>query len=130
MLFTVLNVAELLVPMSANSTFSQNVHCRQVRQTCLTYQFTKAAYNRWFVSSQKFPQIERACAKTKQEGKNKNHRLTLPKGVYSLRYFLSPMRIPNLVMHIFILPNSFIVCSCMYASLLQLDLNAYTRYTH
>ncbi len=34
------------------------------------------------------------------------HRLTLPKGVhvYSFRYFLSPMRIPNLVMHMFILP--------------------------
>ncbi len=54
------------------------------------------------------------------------HRLTLPKGVYSFRYFLSPMRIPNLVMHIFILPNPFVVCSWIYASLLQLDLNAYT----
>ncbi len=30
------------------------------------------------------------------------HRLTRPKGVYSLRYFLSPMRIPNLLMHVFI----------------------------
>ncbi len=59
-----------------------------------------------------------------------NDRLTLPKGVYSLRYFLSPMRIPNLVMHIFILPTPFVVCSCIYASLLQLVLNAYTRYTH
>ncbi len=59
-----------------------------------------------------------------------NHRLTLPKGVYPFRYFLSPMRIPNLVMHIFILPNPFVVCSYMYASLLQLDLNAYTRYMH
>ncbi len=35
------------------------------------------------------------------------HRLTLPKGVYSSRYFLYPMGIPNLVMHIFILPNPF-----------------------
>ncbi len=58
------------------------------------------------------------------------HRLTLPKGVYSFRYFLSPMRIPNLTMHIFILPTPFVVCSCMYAYLLQLDLNAYTWYTH
>ncbi len=55
-----------------------------------------------------------------------DHRLTLPKGVYSLRYFLSPMCIPNLVMHIF-LPDPFVVCSCIYASLLQLVLNAYTR---
>ena len=31
------------------------------------------------------------------------HRLTLPKGVYSFRYFLSPMRIPNLLM-----PNPFV----------------------
>ncbi len=30
------------------------------------------------------------------------HRLTLLKGVYSLRYFLSPMHIPNLLMHVFI----------------------------
>ncbi len=29
------------------------------------------------------------------------HRLTLPKGVYSLRYFLSPMRILNLAMHLY-----------------------------
>ncbi len=36
------------------------------------------------------------------------------KGVYSFRYFLSQMRIPNLVMHIFILPNPFVVCSCIY----------------
>ena len=28
------------------------------------------------------------------------HRLTLPKGVYSIRCFLYPMRIPNLEMHI------------------------------
>ncbi len=32
----------------------------------------------------------------------KVHRLTLPKGVYALRYFLSPM--PNLLMHVFFIP--------------------------
>ncbi len=58
------------------------------------------------------------------------HKLTYPKGVYSFRYFLQPMRIPNMLMHIFIFPNPFLVCSCMYASLLQLDLNAYTKCTH
>ncbi len=41
------------------------------------------------------------------------HRLTLPKGVYSLRYFLSPMRIPNLLIHVFIMPNPFVICSPM-----------------
>ncbi len=35
------------------------------------------------------------------------HRLTLPKGIYSLRYFLSPMRIPNLLIHVFIIPKRF-----------------------
>ncbi len=35
----------------------------------------------------------------------------------------------NMVIHIFILPNPFVVCSCMYASLLQWDLNVYTRHT-
>ncbi len=34
----------------------------------------------------------------------KVHRLTLVKGVYSLRYFLHPMRIANLLMDIFIMP--------------------------
>ncbi len=29
--------------------------------------------------------------------------ITLPKGVYSFRYFLSPMRIPNLLMNVFIM---------------------------
>ncbi len=48
------------------------------------------------------------------------HRLTLPEGVYSFRYFLSPMRIPNLVMHIFIMPNPFVICSCIYASCLRI----------
>ena len=56
------------------------------------------------------------------------HRFTYPKGIHSYRYFLQPMRTPNLLMHIFILPNSFVICSCMYASLLQLDLYAYTMY--
>ena len=45
------------------------------------------------------------------------HRLTLVKGVYSLRYFLLPMRIPNLLMHVFILPNSFVVCSCIFIAI-------------
>ena len=50
--------------------------------------------------------------------------------LHSFRYFLQPMRTPNLLMHMFILPNPFVVCSCMYASFLQLDLNAYTKCTH
>ncbi len=54
------------------------------------------------------------------------HRFTYPKGVHSYRYFLQPTRTPNLLMHIFIFPNSFVICSCMYASLLQLDLYVYT----
>ncbi len=37
------------------------------------------------------------------------HRFTYPKGVHSYRYFLQPMRTPNLLMHIFILPK------CIYA---------------
>ncbi len=47
------------------------------------------------------------------------HRLTLPKGVYSLRYFLSPMRIPILLMHVFIMPNTFVICSCIYGFCLR-----------
>ncbi len=62
------------------------------------------------------------------------HRLTLPKGVYSFRYFLSPMCIPNLVMHILIMPNSFVICSCTYIHFaweLQLDTQcAYQVYMH
>ncbi len=41
------------------------------------------------------------------------HRLTLVKGVYSFRYFLNQRRIPNLLMHVFIMPNPFVICSCM-----------------
>ncbi len=48
------------------------------------------------------------------------HRLTLPKGVYSLRYFLSPMRIPNVLMHVFIIQNHFVICSCIYAFCLRI----------
>ncbi len=33
------------------------------------------------------------------------HRLTLPKGIYSFRYFLLPVRIPNLLMHVFMYSN-------------------------
>ena len=40
---------------------------------------------------------------------NMDHRLTLPKGVYSFRYFLSPMHIPNLLMHVFTMPNSICI---------------------
>ncbi len=43
------------------------------------------------------------------------HRLTLIKGLYSFRYFLSPMRIPNLLMHVFIMLNPFVIWSCIYA---------------
>ena len=35
--------------------------------------------------------------------------LTLVKGVYSFRYFL-PMRISNLPMPVFIMPNHFVIC--------------------
>ena len=52
--------------------------------------------------------------------RRQNHRLTLPKGVYSLRYFLSPMRIPNLLMHVFIMTNPFVICSCIYAFCLRI----------
>ena len=50
------------------------------------------------------------------------HRLTYPKGVHSSRYFFQPMRTPkfNMLMHIFILPNPFVVCSCMYAFSLRI----------
>ncbi len=33
------------------------------------------------------------------------HRLTLVKGVYSFGYFLLPMRIPNRLIHVFIMPT-------------------------
>ncbi len=45
--------------------------------------------------------------------KNTNHRLTYRKGAHSFRYFLQPMSTPNLLMHIFILSNPFVVCSCI-----------------
>ncbi len=51
------------------------------------------------------------------------HRLTLVKGVYSFRYFLHPMRIPNLLMHVFITPNPFVICSscsCKHAFCLRI----------
>ncbi len=43
------------------------------------------------------------------------HRFTYPKGVHSYRYFLQPMRTPNLLMYIFILPNLLLSAhACMH----------------
>ncbi len=53
------------------------------------------------------------------------HRLTLPKGVYSFRYFLSPMCIPNLLMHVFIMPNPFVICSYIYFFFIRLFIHIY-----
>ncbi len=53
-------------------------------------------------------------------GKSTIHRLILPKGVYPFRYFLSPMRIPNLLMHVFIMLSPFVICSCIYAFCLRI----------
>ncbi len=43
-----------------------------------------------------------------------------------LQAYTSKRRILIQVLHIVILPNSFVVCSCMYSPFLQLDLYAYT----
>ncbi len=59
----------------------------------------------------------------RDEAKSANqefHRLTYPKGVHSFRYFLHSMRTPNLFMHISILSNPFVVCSCIYAFCLRI----------
>ncbi len=61
-------------------------------------------------------------------GFSMNHRLALVKGVYSFRYFLLPMCIPNLLMHVFIMPNPYVICSCIYAFCLRGAMR--TWYTH
>ncbi len=43
-----------------------------------------------------------------------NHRLTLVKGLYSFWYFLHPMRISNLPMHVFILYCAVLCCTILY----------------
>ncbi len=50
-----------------------------------------------------------------------HHRLALVKGVYSFKYFLHPIRIPNLLMHVFIIQILFF-CSCIYASCLSIPI--------